>query len=157
MPNAAATSPAPIPNASWSTLARGVWRHQYGYCLSTNVHAAWEPERICAAKDLHRSVNRGPPTLLLLLHLEKSGGSTIKKWLLRNVMPAFPGSGKQLRRRLSAAVNYPDAPCFLCSQFGASTVNRRFLSRRRAWRRLASDKCHARRRREADGRAVTGE
>ena len=54
-----------------------------------------------------------PPALVLLYHVEKTGGSTVKDWLKRNVNPA-----RGLSQRLDALFEYGQARCFLVSQFG---------------------------------------
>ena len=55
-----------------------------------------------------------PPKLLLLYHMEKCGGTSVKQWLSRNVRPPVTS----LPRRLDAVVDYALARCFLCAQWG---------------------------------------
>ena len=55
-----------------------------------------------------------PPKLLLLYHMEKCGGTSVKQWLSRNVRPPVAW----LPRRLDAVIDYALAKCFLCAQWG---------------------------------------
>ena len=68
--------------------------------LGTFVSMSWTQELL-------------PPALVLLYHVEKTGGSTVKDWLKRNVNPA-----RGLSQRLDALFEYGQARCFLVSQFG---------------------------------------
>jgi len=52
-----------------------------------------------------------PPTLLLFYHIEKTGGTAVMAWMVRNVQRKTP--------RLDAAVPYSETTTFMCSQFGA--------------------------------------
>ena len=81
-----------------------------------------------------RDVDLAPPMLILLYHVEKTGGSTVKEWLLRNVKPIGP-----LSRRLDAVINYPDGVPFLCSEFETELECRRSRRPRKARPRNASD------------------
>jgi hypothetical protein len=55
------------------------------------------------------------PSLLLFYHIPKTGGSTIREWLLRNGGARTHIEGS---RRLSGVVRYYEAQCFMCLQFG---------------------------------------
>ena len=54
------------------------------------------------------------PRLLLFLHTPKTGGSTVREWLLRNAGIRAP---PQAATRLSAVVRYYEVRCFFCMQF----------------------------------------
>ena len=56
-----------------------------------------------------------PPSLLLFYHVPKTGGSTMREWLLRNA--GIRASG--LPKRLDGYVRYYEAHCFMCLQFGS--------------------------------------
>ena len=58
-----------------------------------------------------------PPSLTLLYHVEKAGGTSLKEYLKRNAL-----GSKQLHRRLSGVVEYPFALCFLEAQFGGGLL-----------------------------------
>lgn len=63
-------------------------------------------------------LTRLPPLLLIFFHVEKSGGTTIRTVLQRYVTPP-----RGLPRRLHGYIEYADAPCFMCSAFGARVNN----------------------------------
>ena len=61
-----------------------------------------------------------PPLLLHFRHLEKTGGTTIREWLLRNAgkRPNIPRREQRpLSQRLDGFVRYYEARCFWCVQF----------------------------------------
>lgn len=80
-----------------------------GYC----IHPRCDPGTCCQLAGSLRLAPPVAPSLLLFLHIEKTGGSTVMEWLARNVRPR-----DALARRLSMSVRYPDAECFMCDQFG---------------------------------------
>ena len=60
------------------------------------------------------------PLLLNFRHLEKTGGTTIREWLLRNAgkKPNIPRREQRpLSQRLDGFVRYYEARCFWCVQF----------------------------------------
>ena len=54
------------------------------------------------------------PRLLLFMHTPKTGGSTVREWLLRNAGIRAP---PHAATRLSAVVRYYEVQCFFCMQF----------------------------------------
>ena len=57
-----------------------------------------------------------PPVLLIVYHVEKTGGTNVMEWLKRNIPPRSQG----LQRRLSGVVDYSAVRCFFATQFGGN-------------------------------------
>ena len=60
------------------------------------------------------------PTLLLLYHAEKTGGTTVSHWLARNLRPRHELGrkiGGTLSQRLDGHAIWQGGPCFMCGQF----------------------------------------
>lgn len=51
-----------------------------------------------------------PPALLLLYHIEKTGGTSVMTWLEQNIVRKTP--------RLDAVVPYQESAAFICASFG---------------------------------------
>ena len=58
---------------------------------------------------------RSPPKALFFYHVPKTGGSTVREWLLRNAGVRSP---RGAQKRFSGIVRYYEAVCFVCLQFG---------------------------------------
>ena len=95
------------------------------------------PPDCCMIKRLPTPPNAQPPLLILLLHLEKTGGSTVRSVLQQSV-----NAPRGLRRLLHAYIEYTDAICFMCAQFNAT---------------LPMHACHEVMRQQCDGAALCTE
>ena len=55
------------------------------------------------------------PAALFFYHIPKTGGSTVREWLLRNAGVRTP---RGAAKRLTGVVRYYESVCFVCLQFG---------------------------------------
>ena len=78
--------------------------------MSTNVHAATHSHRTTIGAIPQDS---RPPKLFVFYHVPKTGGSTVREWILRNAGMRARG----LPTRLRGLVRYYEAKCFVCLQF----------------------------------------
>ena len=62
----------------------------------------------------HTPTGAPAPSLLIFYHVPKTGGSTIREWILRNAGVRARG----LPTRLRGFVRYYEARCFMCLQHG---------------------------------------
>ena len=114
--------PRPMLRASCGLTAGSSGRHRLGWCDEydgCNAEAccssvAASRRRVEPSSHFNRttyleSTSQESPSLLLLYHIEKTGGASVRQWLDRNVQRYVP--------RLDAVVEPADAVRFLCSQF----------------------------------------
>ena len=55
-----------------------------------------------------------PPALLMMYHIPKTGGSSVREWLLRNAGKLMPPS---TNRRFTGVLRYYEARCFICRHY----------------------------------------